>query len=199
MGKLLKIILRAIVRAAILIYCKIVYRVKVIGKENIPKKGALIFCGNHRNYVDPPLIVVTAGRFVHFIAKEELRKVPLFAFLGVVFEAIYVKRDAKDIASIKTSLKYLKNGECIALFPEGTRNGIEKGEKTKNGVSYFVLNSDAKVVPVGIKGGLKPFQKTIITYGKPMEFEEEKKNKKDKEVMDKVTDKIMKEIIELAK
>ena len=199
MKKILKNIMRVIVRAAIFIYCKIVYRVKIIGKENVPKDGALIFCGNHRYYLDPPLMVATAGRHVHFIAKEELRKVKFFAFLGMVFDAIYVKRDAKDIGAIKTSLKYLKDGACIALFPEGTRNGAEKGEEAKNGVSYFVLNSNSKVIPVGIKGGLKPFEKTVITYGKPMDFEEERKNRKDKEVMKKVTEDIMKEIFELAK
>jgi len=199
MKKVLKNIMRVIVRNAIFIYCKIVYRVKIEGKKNVPKDGALIFCGNHRNYLDAPLMVATAGRHVHFMAKEELRKVKFFAFLAFVFDAIFVKRDAKDIGAIKTSLKYLKDGACVALFPEGTRNGAEKGEEIKNGVSYFVLNSDSKVIPVGIKGGLKPFQKTIIKYGEPMNFEEERKNRKDKEVMNKVTEDIMKEIFELAK
>ena len=199
MKKILKNIMRVIVRGAIFIYCKIVYRVKIEGKENVPKDGALIFCGNHRNYLDAPLMVATAGRHVHFMAKEELKKVKFFAFLAFVFDAIFVKRDAKDIGAIKTSLKYLKDGACVALFPEGTRNGAEKGEDVKNGVSYFVLNSNSKVIPVGIKGGLKAFQKTVITYGKPMDFEEERKNRKDKEVMKKVTEDIMKEIFELAK
>ena len=199
MKKILKNIMRAIVRIAIFIYCKVVYRVKIEGKDNVPKEGALIFCGNHRNYLDAPLMVATAGRHVHFMAKEELRKVKFFAFLAFVFDAIFVKRDAKDIGAIKTSLKYLKDGACVALFPEGTRNGLEKGEDVKNGVSYFVLNSNSKVIPVGIKGGLKPFEKTVITYGKPMDFEEERKNRRDKEVMKKVTEDIMKEIFELAK
>lgn len=194
----MKKIMRAIVRGAIVIYCKIVYRLKIEGKNNIPKEGALIFCGNHRNYLDAPLMVVTAGRHMYFIGKEELKKVKLFAFLGKVFDIIFVKRDAKDISAIKTTLKYLKNEECIGIFPEGTRNGIQKGEETKNGVSYFVLNSNAKVIPVGIKGGLKPFQKAIITYGKPIDFEEERKNRKDKETMEKVTNEIMKEILKLA-
>lgn len=195
---ILKAIMRAIVRAAIFIYCKIVYRVKIIGKGNIPKKGAIIFCGNHRSYLDAPLIVATAGRHMYFMGKEELRKVPIFRFLGAVFGVIFVKRDSKDITSLKISLKHLKNGECIALFPEGTRNGMEKGEKVKNGVAYFALNSDAQIIPVGIKGGEKPFKKVYITYGKPMEFEEEKKNRRDKDVMEKVTDTIMDEIIELS-
>ena len=90
MKNILKKIARVIVRTAIFIYCKIVYRAKIVGKENIPKEGALIFCGNHRNYLDPPLIVVTAGRHVHFIAKEELRKVKLLAFLGMVLTFVFL-------------------------------------------------------------------------------------------------------------
>ena len=69
-----KKVCRGIVSTAIFIYCKIVYRAKIIGRNNIPKEGALVFCGNHRTYLDPPLIVVTATRRMRFIAKEELRK-----------------------------------------------------------------------------------------------------------------------------
>lgn len=115
-----KQIIRVIVRAAIRLYFIVVHRVKVIGTENIPKdkKEPLIYCGNHRTYNDPPLMVVTAKRHVRFLAKEELRKNPFFAFLGVVFDGIYVKRDSKDISALKTTLKALKNGESIALFPK---------------------------------------------------------------------------------
>ena len=196
----MKKILRAIVKYSILIYCKIVYRVKVIGKENIPKEGPIILCGNHRSFLDAPLMVCTTKRFTHFMAKEELTKSKFLTVLGALFEVVYVKKDAaKDLSSIKTTMKYLKNGEGIALFPEGTRNGIEKGEKVKNGVSYFVLNSEAAVIPFGIKGGEKPFKKAYITYGKPIDFTEEKKNRKDKDVIEKVTNDIMNEILELAK
>ena len=166
-----KKICRIIVKSAIYIYCKIVYRMKINGTENIPKDGALIFCGNHRSFLDPPLIEITCKRDdTRFIAKKELTKNKFLAFLGIVFEAILVNRDSKDVAALKESLKTLKSNKCIALFPEGTRNGIEKGEKAKDGVAFFALNSDAKVIPVGIKGGKKPFQKVIVTYGKPLDF-----------------------------
>ena len=66
-----KQIIRIIVRFAIKLYFVVIYRVKVIGQENIPKnkKESLIYCGNHRTYKDPPLIVVTAKRHVRFLAK----------------------------------------------------------------------------------------------------------------------------------
>lgn len=189
-------IIRVIVRTVIRIFFAVVYRVKVIGTENIPKdkKQPLIYCGNHRTYKDPPLIVVTAKRHVRFLAKEELKKNPLFAFLGVVFGGIYVKRDSKDVSALKTTLKALKNGESIALFPEGTRNGIEKGEKAKDGAAFFAVRTGAKVIPVGIKGGEKLFKKMTIKYGKPMDF-----SNRSKDELDEITDEIMKEIIELSK
>ncbi len=200
MKELLKKIARVIVRAVIYTYCKIVYRVKIIGKENIPKEGALLFCGNHRTYLDPPLIVVSAGRHMRFMAKEELRKNPLFAFLGIVFEGIYVKRDEKDISALKTALKTLNNGGCIGLFPEGTRNGLEKNDgKIKNGAAYMALKTKAKVIPIGIVGPAKPFTKNAIIYGKPLDFSEYNTSKKiEKDVEDKVSEIIKNEVVKLS-
>lgn len=194
-----KNIIRFIVKKAMLLYCKIVYRAQIIGKENIPKEGAYIFCGNHRNYLDPPLMVVTSTRHMRFLGKEELRKNLFFRFLGVVFDGIYVKRDSKDISALKTAIKALKDGECIALFPEGTRNGLDKGEKVKDGAAFFAVRTGAKVIPVGISGGIKKFQKVIIKYGKPIDYTQYKGKDKDKEILEKVTEDIMENIINLTK
>lgn len=191
---------RTIVRTVIFIYCKIVYRVKIVGTQNVPKEGALLFCGNHRTYLDPPLIVVTAGRHMRFMAKEELRKNPIFAFLGVLFEGIYVKRDEKDITALKEALKTLKNGGCIGIFPEGTRNGLEKNDgKIKNGAAYMALKTNAKIVPVGIIGPAKPFSKNEIIYGEPIDLSEYITGKKiEKETEDKVSEIIKDKIVELS-
>ncbi|MBR3163382.1 MAG: 1-acyl-sn-glycerol-3-phosphate acyltransferase [Clostridia bacterium] len=190
---------RAFVRTVIRIYTKILYRFKVEGSENIPLEGPVIYCGNHRTFVDPQLIVVTAKRHVRFLAKDELGKNPLFNILGNMFDVIRVKRDSKDITALKEAIKTLKNGEAIALFPEGTRNGLEKGEKVKDGAAFFAVRTGAKVLPVGIKGGDKLFRKTVIKYGKPIDYSQYKGQDKDKEVLEKVTDDIMSNIIELTK
>ena len=194
---IIKRILRVIVRTAIYLYCKVVYRLKVIGKENIPKEGPVIYCGNHRSYLDPPLIVVTAGRHVRFMAKEELTKNKFLKFLGYVFDAIYVKRDNKEIAALKTTLKALKNKESIAMVPEGTRNGLEKGESVKEGVAFFVLQTGAKVQPVGIVGGEKPFKKVYVNYGKPLDYSDRVTKKPSKEELEQVSKEIMDNIIML--
>ena len=192
---------RIFIRTVIFVYCKIVYRIKIYGKENVPKEGALVFCGNHRTYLDPPLIVVTAGRHMRFMAKEELRKNPLFAFLGVLFEGIYVKRDEKDISALKEALKTLKNGGCIGIFPEGTRNGLEKNDgKIKNGAAYMALKTNAKIIPIGIIGPSKPFTRNAIIYGKPIDLSKYITGKKvEKDTEDKVSEIIKDGILKLSK
>ena len=198
--EILKKIGRVIIRFVILTYCRIVYRLKVIGLENVPKEGAVIFCGNHRTYLDPPAIVVTAGRHMRFLAKEELRKNPLFAFLGFVFDGIYVKRDAKDITAMKEAMKTLKAGECVGMFPEGTRNGLAKNDgKMKSGACYMALKTNALIVPIGIQGEAKPFKRTTLVYGKPIDFSKKYDLKEDKEAAEKATEELKEAIVALTK
>lgn len=198
MKELLKKIARGIAKVAVYTYCKIVYRMKIVGKENIPKKGPIIIAANHKSFLDPPLIEITCGRYARFLAKEELTKNKFLLILCFLFDAILVKRDSKEVTAIKESLKTLKNGDCLTLFPEGTRNGLAKGEDVKDGVAFFAVRSGAKVIPCGIKGGKKGDWKVTITYGKPLDFSQYK-GAKDKETLEKVTNEIMENIIKITK
>ena len=194
MNKFLKKPSRVIVRGGIYLYAKVFHRVKIEGKKNIPKGEALIYCANHRTYLDPAIITATAPQNVRFLGKAELTKNWFFALLAEIFDDIPVNRDSKDITAIKTSLKALKNGECIGLFPEGTRNGLAKGEEVKDGAAFFTLRSGAKVIPIGISGGTGKFDKVTVRYGKPLDF-----STYGKDDLEKVTDVIMEKIIELTK
>mgnify|MGYP000284839769 CR=1 FL=1 len=179
----------------------IAFRVKKVGTENLDMDDGYIICANHLNYLDAAGIVLLNKRYIRFVAKSDLYRIPILSWLGHLFNIIPIKRGKNDIASIKICLKALKNKEVLGIFPEGTRNGIKKGLKPKTGVAYFALNSNATVIPVGIKGGEKPFKKATITYGKPLDLEGYKGNKelkKDKEILVEVTGKIMEKIIELA-
>ena len=92
MKKVLKGIIKWIVRGAIYIWCKIYYSLKIIGLENIPKDEPLIFVGNHRTYLDPPLIVVTAKRDMRFLAKEELYNKRIFKIFKKWYEHSIISR-----------------------------------------------------------------------------------------------------------
>ena len=86
----------------------------------------------------------------------------------------------------------------LNAFIEVVTESLAKGEKVKDGAAFFAVRSGAPVVPCGIKGGEKGNRKITITYGKPLDFSEYK-GSKDKEVLDKVTEEIMSNIIELTK
>lgn len=177
----------------------ILYRVKIIGEENVPKTGSFILCGNHVHALDAPVIVVTAKRKIRFMAKEELYKNKVIGFLARVFEIIPVKRGTADLDAIKASMKAIKDGDILGIFPEGTRNGMAKNESIKAGAAFMALKTNTPVIPVGVQGSFKPFRKVTIRYGKPMDFSEysPKKGKPEKENLEIVSEKIMEEIIKL--
>ena len=90
--KVITNIRKAIIRGSIYLYCKIVYRAKITGTENIPRNGAILLCANHKSFLDPPLIESTCKRpDVRFLAKKELAKNRFFAHLGNLFGEILDK------------------------------------------------------------------------------------------------------------
>ena len=199
MIEILKFISRGIIRTVLYIILKIFYGMNAKGKENIPKGEPLIFCGNHKSFFDPIAIVLTAGRKMRFVAKEELKRNIFTRYVCWSFNCIYVKRDKKDIDAIKQCLKTLKEGGCLGIFPEGTRNGMQKNNgEIQNGAGYLALKTNVKIVPIGIKGKSKPFTKNTVIYGKPFNFKELEKNEIDKKQIEEIANnKIKEEIINL--
>ena len=98
---------------------------------------------------------------------------------------------------MKKSMHALKKGDVIGIFPEGTRNGMKKGVKLHNGGTLMALKTNTQIVPVGIQGNFKPFRKVKINYGKPMNFNEYVNQTSDKEVLNKITNEVMNEVIRL--
>ena len=197
--KVIKKILRFIIEFILFIVLKLFYWLSAEGVKNIPKEGALIFCGNHRSFLDPVIIEIVSTRHMHFMAKDELKNNLITRAAVFIFEGIYVKRDEKDIASLKESLRFLRNGECLGIFPEGTRNGFEKNDgKVKNGAAYLALKTNTKVIPVGISGKLKPFSRNKVKFGTPIDFSSLLEGQKvDKELEDKASEIIKEEILKL--
>ncbi len=174
---------------------RLVYRVKFVGKENIPEQGACIICANHLNYLDAAAVVIFNKRKVRFIAKEDLFHSKLMNWLAHVFDIIPIKRGKQDMESMKRSMKALKDGEILGIFPEGTRKGIAKNVKVKNGAAFMAIRNGVSVIPVGIQGSFKPFSTVTLNYGKPIKFEQQKSPEKD--YLDKASEQIMEQIIML--
>ena len=94
---------------------KIVFRVKVIGIENVPKGKGCIICGNHIHALDAPALLTVTPRKIRFMAKQELWNSIGFRFMGFVFNVFPVKRGKNDTDAVKKSIKILKSN-LIILF-----------------------------------------------------------------------------------
>ncbi|MDN7244067.1 lysophospholipid acyltransferase family protein [Planococcus shenhongbingii] len=144
------------------------YRFEVIGIENFPKEGGVLLCSNHIHALDPPVVGMTAPRTVHFMAKEELFKLPILGPILPKVNAFPVKRGMSDREALRTALKVLKSGEVVGLFPEGTRSTDGVLKKGLSGAGFFALRGNADVVPCAIIGPYKTFRKVKVVYGEPI-------------------------------
>ena len=186
--------LRAVIKGVLRTIYRIVFRVKIKGE--VPNEGAYVICSNHINYLDAAAIVLFNKRKVNFVAKEDLFKNEFLMWLGHLFDVIPIKRNMQDIDAMKRCLKVLKNNELLGIFPEGTRKGMEKNMKAKNGAAFMAMKANVKIIPVGIHGSFKPFSKVYINYGTPIDLSEYTNQK---EKLDEATDKVMNEIVMLTK
>lgn len=179
---------------------KITFRMEITGEENKTKageNGGYIICANHVNFLDAVAVVVFSKEKIRFIGKYDLARVGIIRWLEHLFDVIPIKRNTQDLEAMKRCLKALKNKEILGIFPEGTRKGMEKHQKVKNGAAFMAIKSGVPVVPVGISGEFKPFKKVYITYGEPIDMSKYKIKGKEKEGQEQATKEIMDNIVML--
>lgn len=145
------------------------YNPTIIGKENIPKKGAILIVGNHKHLYDQCLSIISTKRFIKYMAKKEYfdNKKTRWFFKSV--GCISVNRSIHDKEAKEKAIETLKNGGAIGLFPEGTRNKTKEFLLPfKFGAVSMAKKTDAYLVPFGITGDYVFRSKNlIIKYGKP--------------------------------
>ena len=142
-----KNVLYNIIKPIYTILLKIIFRPQIIGKENIPQDGALIFAGNHKHAVDPTMVMMSTDRIVHYMAKEELFK----GLHGILFNKIgliKIYRGRSNPQAIIEAEKILNEGGTIGIFPEGTRNkGTQELLKFRHGAVAIAKKTKVKILP----------------------------------------------------
>ena len=174
---------------------KICFRVKETG--TVPDEGAYIICANHINYLDAAAIVLFNKRMINFVGKEDLFRFRILNWLAHLFDIIPIKRNMQDMEAMKRCMKLLKSGGVLGIFPEGTRKGMAKNVKVKNGAVFMAIKTGVPIIPVGIHGTFKPFSKVYVNYGEPIDLSKYKGE--DKEKIDEATSMVMEEIVRLTK
>lgn len=156
---------------------KIYYHPKIIGKDNIPKEGAILIVGNHKHLFDQCLAIIATKRPIHYMAKKEYFE-GKFAWFFKMVGCICVDRERKDTTATNKGLEVLHNGFALGLFPEGTRNRTDKLLLPfKFGAVSMASKTDSYLVPFGITGDYKFRSKNLtIRFGKPFKVESDLEN-----------------------
>ncbi len=173
---------------------RIIFRIEIVGKENIPKEGRLILCSNHISNLDPVMLGIAVPRPISFMAKKELFEKKILGKLVSGLGAFPVDRDGSDLSAIRNSLKVLKEEKVLGIFPEGTRVDKMDLENTKAGIGLIAIKGKSPVVPVYIASKYRPFSKVKITIGKPINFDDYKSMKLGTEEYREISKNIMKSI-----
>lgn len=173
-------------RAVVTPLARLLWRPKIIGRRNVPKRGPVILASNHRSFIDSPAITLMAPRKVSFLAKQEyftgsgLKGAVSRAFFGGI-GAIGVERGAGAAAqqALDLGLARLQEGEAFAIYPEGTRSLDGRIYKGRTGVAWLALTSGAPVVPVALTGTedvqpvgsrLPKLARVTIEFGQPIDL-----------------------------
>ena len=172
---------------------KVLFRMKITGRENMPKDGACFVCCNHLSNWDPVFLAVSVKRPVHFMAKKEIFSVPVLNKIINVLGAFPVDREAADITAIKTALNHIKHGNALGIFPQGTRCVGKAPEELpiKSGTGMMVYRTECDVVPVSIYTKdykVSLFKRVYVEIGKPIKFEEYEAGAKSPEEYQRISD-----------
>jgi 1-acyl-sn-glycerol-3-phosphate acyltransferase len=141
-----------ILRCAITFVSSLALRRKVIGKKNMPQHSACIVVANHVNLVDSPLIGISLGRKVHFMAKEDLFHSRVIGWLADKFGAFPVARGKINRRAGRTAVELLSNGQVLIIYPEGQRSLDGKLGPAYSGAALLATRGCVPIVPVGIIG-----------------------------------------------
>lgn len=188
---------------SLFIIFKLFFRFKIEGLENIPQEGAFILACNHSSYMDPPILAAGClRRKLNFLSKEDLFRSRIFGWYIRKLGAFPVKRNFGDIAAIKESIRRIRRGEPLVIFPEGERSPDGSIKEGFPGIALLAIKTKIPIVPAFIKGAentLSVKSKSVkfcqiqLKFGKPLFFYGDAEH-----TYLEITDKIMLAIKELA-
>ena len=168
---------KAFVVCVVIPVTKLMYNIKIEGKNNVPQESNVIYAGNHVSFLDPPLITLATGKKVAYMAKQELftDKNKVLRFLVHALGAFAVNREKPEIATFKTVKSVFNTSWSLGIFPQGKIVNEPVIENITKGFVMFAKKFKADIVPVAICGfdgyAKKLFEKHItVKVGKPISY-----------------------------
>jgi len=184
-------------------FSKALYDFRVIGAENMKFDGPALIVANHVSFLDPLLIGQAFDEPLYFFARKTLFDHPLMGKLLRSWQTIPIDRDKPDASSLKATIRLLKTGKKVLMFPEGTRSPDNRLQKAEAGVGLFISKSQAPVLPVRIHGTfeafprgakfIRPSQVTLVV-GKPYQPDLKSKSGEGRDLYQTLADEVMEHI-----
>lgn len=200
-----------VLRAFLTPFLMSAFRPKVKGLRNVPGKGPVIIASNHLSFSDSIFMPLVVPRKVTFLAKSEYFTSPgpkglLKKLTFIALGQVPVDRSGgrRSEAALLTGLKILAEGNCLGIYPEGTRSPDGRLYKGRTGIARLAIESGAPIIPVAMSNTdkIQPTGKIIpnlhrvgMIFGEPMYFEGDST---DLQYLRVVTDQIMKKIQEMS-
>jgi 1-acyl-sn-glycerol-3-phosphate acyltransferase len=158
----------------------LLFRLKVYGAHHVPRTGGVLLVANHQSYLDPVMIGVYLRRHMSYLAKSELFTNKHFGWLIRALNAFPVKQGAGDVGAVRETIRRLREGHMLNIFPEGSRT--EDGEigPILPGAALVVKKAGVPIVPVVLEGSFDAWPKgykifrprpVSVMYGPPMKVE----------------------------
>jgi 1-acyl-sn-glycerol-3-phosphate acyltransferase len=166
-----------IVRALLVPFFLLYFRLGRLGREHIPRSGPVLLAASHRSFLDPFVIGTLTRRPVYYMAKRELFERRWQAWLLGALGAFPVDRGKGDEHAMTTARTILERGDCVVIFPEGTRVRNGPLAHPHRGVGRLALQTGARVIPVAVMGTehvrrgwrIRP-RKVTLRCGRPLGF-----------------------------
>lgn len=165
------------VRILISLPTLLVYRVRAIGVENVPRSGALVLAPNHFSQMDHFFTGLYLRRKIRFMAKSQMFGPPVLTYIykhGGVFP---IRRGHHDEEAFKTAFTILDQGGMLLVYAEGGRSRSGELRRARPGIGRIALESGVPIVPVAIYGSAKVrrwkrlrFPQVTVRFGEPLTF-----------------------------
>ncbi len=147
-----QIVVYAVARA----YCRLLWivacRFRLRGRPRIPRQGGALICANHQSMFDPVVVGLCCDRRLNYLARKSLFNHRGFARLIRFLDAIPIEREGLGLAGIKETIRRLKRGELVLMFPEGTRTADGDLQPLKPGLLAIARRCRVPLIPVGLDG-----------------------------------------------
>jgi 1-acyl-sn-glycerol-3-phosphate acyltransferase len=167
-----------VVRPLVSTICRVVWRVRLAGADQLPREGGFIIAPSHRSMMDIPFAAVVTSRRIRFMGKKSVFAVPVIGSLFRWLGGFPVARDGTDRKAVRDSVEMLRAGEVLCVYPEGTRQRGPKIQPLQPGAAYLALRSGVPIIPVGMAGTeeimrerrdpIPRFARVVLVVGAPI-------------------------------